>query len=50
MVQVKEAIATEEFKPNCALVVLDFLLRRGFIQPDTEKYYTQFVGLLHSPL
>ncbi|XP_063806884.1 uncharacterized protein LOC134992844 [Pseudophryne corroboree] len=48
--KVRAAIATEEFKPNCALVVLDFLLRRGHIQPDTEKYYTQFVENLHGPL
>ncbi|XP_075439329.1 uncharacterized protein LOC142483148, partial [Ascaphus truei] len=31
---VREAIAEEQFKPNCALVVLDFLLRHGYIQPD----------------
>lgn len=48
--KVREAIATEEFKPNCALVVLDFLLRRGHVQPDTEKFYTRFVELLHAPL
>ncbi|XP_018431279.1 PREDICTED: nudix hydrolase 24, chloroplastic-like, partial [Nanorana parkeri] len=50
LMQVRDAVATEEFKPNCALVVLDFLLRRGHIQPDTEKFYTKFVELLHSPL
>ncbi|XP_068120416.1 uncharacterized protein [Hyperolius riggenbachi] len=48
--KVKDAIATEEFKPNCTLVILDFLLRRGHIQPDTEKFYTKFVEKLHSPL
>ncbi|KAM3910361.1 uncharacterized protein RB166_021035, partial [Leptodactylus fuscus] len=48
--QVKDAIATQEFKPNCALVILDFLIRKGHIQPDTEKFYTKFVENLHGPL
>ncbi|XP_069825503.1 uncharacterized protein [Dendropsophus ebraccatus] len=48
--KVKDAIATQEFKPNCALVVLDFLIRNGHIQPDTEKFYTNFVENLHRPL
>ncbi|CAI9593204.1 unnamed protein product [Staurois parvus] len=48
--KVREAIATEEFKPNCALVILDFLMRRGHVQPDTEKFYTRYVELLHAPL
>lgn len=33
--QVKDLIATEDFKPNCAMVVLDFLIRHSFIEPDT---------------
>ncbi|XP_075054502.1 uncharacterized protein LOC142140657 isoform X2 [Mixophyes fleayi] len=48
--KVRSAIATEEFKPNCALVVLDFLMRKGHIQPDTEKFYTKFMENLHGPL
>ncbi|XP_074873653.1 uncharacterized protein LOC142025077 isoform X3 [Carettochelys insculpta] len=32
--QVKEAIPAGDFKPNCALVALDFLIRHGHIQPD----------------
>ena len=27
-------IASGEFKPNCAIVILDFLIRHGIIQPD----------------
>lgn len=34
LLQVKEKIATDEFKPNCALVVLDFMVRHGFVTPD----------------
>ncbi|EDO49616.1 predicted protein [Nematostella vectensis] len=33
--KVKEKIITNEFKPNCALVVLDFLIRHGEINPQT---------------
>uniref|UniRef100_A0A8C5MZ14 Nudix hydrolase domain-containing protein n=1 Tax=Leptobrachium leishanense TaxID=445787 RepID=A0A8C5MZ14_9ANUR len=48
--KVKEAIAGEEFKPNCALVVLDFLLRNGSIDPDKEKHYQTFTENLHGSL
>ncbi|XP_075704484.1 uncharacterized protein LOC142708448 [Rhinoderma darwinii] len=48
--KVKDSIATEDFKPNCALVILDFLLRHGHIQPDAEKFYTKFMENLHAPL
>ncbi|TTJ85387.1 Nudix hydrolase 20, chloroplastic [Bagarius yarrelli] len=33
--QVKELVVSEEFKPNCAMVVLDFLIRHSVIEPDT---------------
>lgn len=33
----KEKIATDEFKPNCALVVLDFMIRHGLVTPDKDK-------------
>ena len=35
--QVKEKIATDEFKPNCALVVLDFMIRHGLVTPDSGE-------------
>ncbi|KAJ1095708.1 hypothetical protein NDU88_000866 [Pleurodeles waltl] len=50
MEKVKETIATTDFKPNCALVVLDFLVRHGFIDPDQEPYYLEFVEGLHQAL
>ncbi|OCT64756.1 nudix hydrolase 20, chloroplastic [Xenopus laevis] len=50
MEQVREAIATDHFKPNCALVVLDFLLRNGYLEPDKEKYYSSLVENLHRPV
>ncbi|XP_031570665.1 nudix hydrolase 20, chloroplastic-like [Actinia tenebrosa] len=45
--KVKEMIVTDEFKPNCALVILDFLIRHGVISADTEQYYTDFVSGCH---
>ncbi|XP_068607616.1 thiamin pyrophosphokinase 2 [Brachionichthys hirsutus] len=48
--KVKELVATDEFKPNCAMVVLDFLIRHSFIEPDTEPSYQDFVAGLHQTL
>ena len=36
---------TDDFKFNCALVVIDFLIRRGFIQPDHPDYVDLVKGL-----
>ena len=36
----KEKIATDEFKPNSALVVLDFMIRHGFVTPDRGEVLT----------
>ncbi|XP_078369139.1 uncharacterized protein LOC144653086 isoform X2 [Oculina patagonica] len=49
MDKVKEKIATDEFKPNCALVVLDFMIRHGLVTPDKEPHYVDFVLGSHSP-
>lgn len=35
------------FKPNCGLVMLDFALRHGFIDPDEEKDYCELIKGLH---
>ncbi|XP_050784092.1 uncharacterized protein LOC127036860 [Gopherus flavomarginatus] len=45
--EVKDAITSGDFKPNCALVALDFLIRHGHIQPDHEPHYTELVEGLH---
>lgn len=50
MAKVKAKIATEEFKPNCALVVLDFMVRHGFVTPDSEPHFVEFVLGSHSSL
>ncbi|KAL6120073.1 uncharacterized protein ACO6RY_04508 [Pungitius sinensis] len=48
--KVKELLATDDFKPNSAMVVLDFLIRHSFIDPDTEPCYQEFVAGLHQTL
>jgi len=40
---------SDEFKPNCALVVIDFLIRHGFITPEDPDYQELLCGL-HAPL
>ena len=36
-IQVKEEISSGSFKPNCALVVLDFLIRHGYVTADNGE-------------
>ncbi|GAA6232861.1 nudix hydrolase 20, chloroplastic-like [Lates japonicus] len=48
--KVKELLATDDFKPNSAMVVLDFLIRHSYIEPDTEPCYQEFVAGLHQTL
>ena len=33
------------YKPNCNLVVIDFLVRRGFITPDSPGYLQMLAEL-----
>ncbi len=40
---------SDEFKPNCNLVVIDFLIRHGVIAPDYPEYLDLIQGL-HPPL
>ncbi|KAL5116466.1 hypothetical protein ACEQ8H_005587 [Pleosporales sp. CAS-2024a] len=48
--QVQQAMARGEFKPNCALVVLDFLVRHGFLTSENEANYIEIVSRLHRRL
>jgi len=38
---------TEEFKTNCNLVVIDFLIRHGFITPENTPNYLSLIQGLH---
>jgi 8-oxo-dGTP pyrophosphatase MutT (NUDIX family) len=48
--EVKQAMANGEFKPNCALVVLDFLVRHGFLTSENEADFIEIVSRLHRRL
>lgn len=41
---------TREFKFNCNLVIIDFMVRHGFLDPDTEPDYTEICRGLHASL
>jgi len=36
---------TDEFKLNCNLVIIDFLLRHGYIEPQGDEYLELAIGL-----
>jgi len=40
---------TDEFKLNCNLVIIDFLIRHGFLRPDEPEYLQLNLGLRRSP-
>jgi 8-oxo-dGTP pyrophosphatase MutT (NUDIX family) len=48
--EVKQAMEKGEFKPNCALVVLDFLIRHGFLTTENEPNFIEIVSRLHRRL
>ena len=47
---VKTALAEGEFKPNCALTMLDFFIRHGILQAEVEKDYIEIVSRIHRKL
>lgn len=44
---VKAAMGKGEFKPNCALVLLDFFVRHGLLSREDEPDYVEIVSRLH---
>ncbi|XP_039299591.1 uncharacterized protein LOC120355305 [Nilaparvata lugens] len=45
-----ERVLSPDFKTSSCPVVIDFLIRHGHINPDTEPAYPEIVELLHVPL
>ncbi|CAG9466874.1 unnamed protein product [Pedinophyceae sp. YPF-701] len=39
---------TKEYKPNCCLVIIDFLVRHGYITPEAGPGYVELISLLHA--
>lgn len=48
--EIMEGLAKREFKPNCALVMLDFFVRHGILSSENEKDYLEIVWRLHRRL
>lgn len=48
--QTRAALASGEFKPNCALVLIDFLIRHGHVTARDEPNYLEIVSRLHRKL
>lgn len=47
--KVMDSVAeTQDFKFNCNLVIIDFLIRHGLIEPDHRDYLEIIEGLHHS--
>lgn len=45
-----ERVFSPDFKTTSCPVILDFLIRHGFITPERDPNYTEVVELLHVPL
>lgn len=48
--QVKEAMFRNKFKPNSALVMIDFFVRHGILTAADDAEYLEIVGRLHRKL
>lgn len=48
--EVERLLREGQFKPNCALVLLDFFVRHGILTPENEKDYIGIVARLHRVL
>ncbi|KAI1074615.1 NUDIX hydrolase domain-like protein [Whalleya microplaca] len=48
--EVREQLALGRFKPNCALVLLDFFIRHGILTPENEADYEEIRRRMHRKL
>ena len=48
--EVTRSLANGEFKPNCAVVLLDFLIRHSILTPENESDYMEIVSRIHRKL
>ncbi|KAJ1827180.1 hypothetical protein LPJ56_001801, partial [Coemansia sp. RSA 2599] len=48
--QVVDAVRQGLFKPNCAVCIVDFLIRHGHLTPENEPDYLAIVDNIHCPL
>lgn len=45
--EIREQLALGRWKPNCALVMLDFFVRHGVLTPENEPYYDEIRRRVH---
>ena len=48
--EVKAALGRGEFKPSCALVLLDFFIRHGILNAENEPDFMEIVSRIHRRL
>lgn len=48
--ELKQRMLAKEFKPNSAVIMLDFLIRHGLVTIETEKDYVELVQRMHRQL
>ncbi|CAO3621391.1 unnamed protein product [Cunninghamella blakesleeana] len=48
--EVKQSILNGDWKPNCSLVALEFMMRQGYITADEEPDYVEISNRLHRKL
>jgi 8-oxo-dGTP pyrophosphatase MutT (NUDIX family) len=48
--ELREKLKAGEFKPNCAVVLLDFFIRHGVLTAENEPDYIEIVSRLHRKL
>ncbi|GEQ72718.1 hypothetical protein JCM33374_g6405 [Metschnikowia sp. JCM 33374] len=48
--EVYERMTNGEFKPNCALVIIDFMIRHGYLTWENEANYLEILTRIHRRL
>lgn len=48
--EVQQALARGEFKPNCAIIMIDFFIRHGLLTAENEPDYLDILARLHRRL
>ncbi|BGP07500.1 hypothetical protein JCM10049v2_003337 [Rhodotorula toruloides] len=48
--EVVQRMVAGEFKPNCALVLLDFFMRHGLLTPESDTRFLEIAARLRKPL
>lgn len=48
--EVRDQLAAGRWKPNCAVIILDFLVRMGILTPDNEPHFDEIESRLRRKL